>query len=225
MEILSAIQSNPASAAAAAATAEAESSAASIASDFDTFLQLLTAQMRNQDPLNPTDSTEFTAQLATFSGVEQQVRTNDLLREMQASFTAMNMGQLSGWIGMEARAEMSVNFTGAPTTLQITPHTLADRMELIVRNQNGDVVASTPAVLSDDPFTWDGLGNDGQPLPNGTYTLSAQSWRDEEILEDRAAFVFGVISEAQTLGGEVWVSMENGISVPAEAVQGLRRAP
>lgn len=204
--------------------AAAEQTASAITSDFDMFLQLLTTQMRNQDPLSPADSTEYTAQLATFSGVEQQVQTNDLLRELQGALTSMNMGQLSGWIGMEARAEMPVNFTGQTTSVQIAPSPLADRVELIVRDQSGNVVANTPAVLSDDPFEWTGMDNSGQPLPNGTYTLSAQSWRDEEILEERYAFVFAEITEAQTLNGEIWVTMENGISVPSETVQGLRRA-
>lgn len=219
MEILSALPTNPATAA-----AESNTSLASITSDFDMFLTLMTTQMQNQDPLNPADSTEYTAQLATFSGVEQQVQTNDLLRELQTAFTAMNMGQLSGWIGMEARAEMPVNFSGAPTTVQITPHTLADRMELVVRNQAGEVVATTPAVLSDDTFEWNGLGDDGFSLPDGTYTLSAKSWRDEAVLEERAAFVYAEITEAQTLANEVVLTMENGVTVPADAVQALRRA-
>ncbi|MBF9042630.1 hypothetical protein HKCCE4037_04790 [Rhodobacterales bacterium HKCCE4037] len=219
MEILSSqLQATSARNAAVADTASA------ITSDFDMFLQLLTTQMRNQDPLNPADSTEYTAQLATFSGVEQQVQTNDLLRELQGAFTAMNMGQLSGWIGMEARAEMPVNFTGQTTTMQIAPSPLADRVELIVRDQNGNVVANTPAVLGDEPFEWAGLDNNGNPLPPGTYTLSSQSWRGEEVLEERYAFVFGEITEAQTLNGEVWVTMENGVSIPSDSVQGLRRA-
>lgn len=221
MDILSATQPNVN----VAAQSALEGTAATITSDFDMFLQLLTTQMRNQDPLNPADSTEYTAQLATFSGVEQQVQTNDLLRDLQASFTSMNMGQLSGWIGMDARAEMPVNFTGQTTTFQISPASVADRVELIVRNLNGEVVANTPIPLSADPMEWDGLDNNGQPLPSGTYTLSAESWRGEEVLEERAAFVFGEITEAQILSGEVWITMENGVSIPADAVQGLRRIP
>lgn len=221
MDILSATQPNTVT---VPSTAQAPDAATTITSDFDMFLQLLTTQMRNQDPLNPADSTEYTAQLATFSGVEQQVQTNDLLRELQTSFTAMNMGQLSGWIGMEARAEMPVNFTGQTTTIQAAPDALADRMELIVRDLNGTVVASTPIPLTEDPVEWDGLGDDGYPLPHGTYTLSAQSWRDENLLEERSTYVFAEISEAQTLQGEVWLTMENGVSVPADAVQALRRA-
>jgi flagellar basal-body rod modification protein FlgD len=222
MDILSALPNS--AAAAANASADTSDTASAITSDFDMFLQLLTTQMRNQDPLNPADSTEYTAQLATFSGVEQQVQTNDLLRELQGAFTAMNMGQLSGWIGMEARAEMPVNFTGQPTSVQISPSPLADRAELIVRDQNGNVVANTPAVLGSEPFEWTGLDNSGQPLPPGTYTLSAQSWRDQDMLEETNAFVFDEITEAQTLNGEVWVTMENGVSIPSEAVQGLRRS-
>lgn len=221
MEILSALPTNPATN--AAATAQENASVAGITTDFDMFLRLLTTQMQNQDPLNPADSTEYTAQLATFSAVEQQVETNDLLRELQTSFASMNMGQLSGWIGMEARAEMPVNFTGQATTVQLAPHTLADRVELVVRNRAGEVVASTPAVLGDEPFSWDGMGDGGTPLPHDTYRLSAQSWRGENVLEERAAFVFGEISEAQTLSGEVYVTMENGVTVPADTVQGLRR--
>lgn len=221
MDILPAIQT----ASTTATQAQSTSSLSGITSDFDMFLRLLTTQMQNQDPLNPADSTEYTAQLATFSGVEQQVETNTLLRDLQTSFAAMNMGQLSGWIGMEARADMPVNFSGQATTVQIAPHTLADRVELIVRNTAGEVVAATPAVLDDAPFTWNGTGTDGIPLPHGTYTLSAQSWRGEDVLEERAAFVFGEISEAQTLSGEVYVTMENGVTVPADAVQALRRAP
>ena len=53
-----------------------------IGSDFDTFLKLLTTQMKNQDPLNPIDSTDYATQLATFSGVEQQTRTNQLLESL-----------------------------------------------------------------------------------------------------------------------------------------------
>jgi flagellar basal-body rod modification protein FlgD len=88
--------------------------ASMITADFQTFLRLLTTQMQNQDPLNPMESTEFASQLAQFSGVEQQVRTNDLLTGLQAGLATQGMGQLGGWIGLEARAEMPVNFEGQP---------------------------------------------------------------------------------------------------------------
>ncbi|MFV2001871.1 MAG: flagellar hook capping FlgD N-terminal domain-containing protein, partial [Paracoccaceae bacterium] len=55
---------------------------ANVNSDFETFLKLLTTQLKNQDPLKPVDSSDFAVQLATFSSVEQQVKTNDLLTSL-----------------------------------------------------------------------------------------------------------------------------------------------
>ena len=100
-------------------TANASGSRA-INSDFDTFLKMLTAQMRNQDPLNPVESADFAVQLATFSSVEQQVQTNELLSDLGAQMTTLGMGQLSGWIGLEAEARAPARFTGDPVSLGAT---------------------------------------------------------------------------------------------------------
>ncbi|MDJ0822736.1 MAG: flagellar hook capping FlgD N-terminal domain-containing protein, partial [Paracoccaceae bacterium] len=77
-------------------------SGTTLSSDFETFLKMLTAQMQNQDPLNPVDSTDYATQLATFSSVEQQVLTNDLLRDLGASMGGNLMSELGNWVGMEA---------------------------------------------------------------------------------------------------------------------------
>ena len=76
--------------------AEAE---ATITADFESFLQLLTAQMRNQDPLSPIDSTQFVEQLASFSAVEQQVQTNSLLEGLVGSLTESDLSDASQWVG------------------------------------------------------------------------------------------------------------------------------
>ena len=75
-----------------------------ISADFDTFLKMLTTQMQNQDPLNPIDSADYAVQLATFSGVEQQMKTNQLLDDLASQFGVMGMSQLAAWVGQEARA-------------------------------------------------------------------------------------------------------------------------
>ncbi len=58
--------------------------------DFQTFLKLLTAQMRNQDPLEPLDATQFVAQLASFSSVEQQIETNAKLDIMNEKLSRLD---------------------------------------------------------------------------------------------------------------------------------------
>ena len=59
--------------------------------DFTMFLKLLTTQLKNQDPLNPTDSSQFAVQLATFSGVEQQTKTNTLLSSIESQLGQSSM--------------------------------------------------------------------------------------------------------------------------------------
>ena len=89
-------------------TAEAVNSraGAALVSDFETFLQMLTAQARYQDPLEPLDSSQYASQLAQFSMVEQQVLTNDTLVQLTGQTGAANLAALAGWVGMEARAVM-----------------------------------------------------------------------------------------------------------------------
>ena len=195
-----------------------------ITADFETFLRLLTTQMQNQDPLNPMESTEFASQLAQFSGVEQQVRTNDLLVGLQDGFATLGMGALGGWIGMEARAEMPVNFQGQTVTLAGAPHAMADRMALIVRNEQGVVVQEIPMPLRVEGFTWDGHDLSGDQVPDGIYNFSIQNWSGQDMIEERAAMVYSTIQEAQLIGSDVWLTMDGGLSIPAQSVLGLRRS-
>ncbi|MCU4651591.1 flagellar hook assembly protein FlgD [Roseibacterium sp. SDUM158016] len=194
-----------------------------LTADFQTFLQLLTTQLKNQDPLNPMESTEYATQLATFSGVEQQVRTNELLETLSNGFGTLGMGQLGSWIGMEAMAEMPVSFSGTPVTLQATPADRADRMELVARDAAGTVVQRMPVPLSDAPFGWTGVDLQGRMLPPGTYAVSVENWSGEDLVDTRPASVRASIEEARLIEGRVFLTMEGGVTIPADAVQGLRQ--
>ncbi len=108
-----------------------------IGSDFNTFLRMLTVQMQNQDPLNPIESTDYAVQLATFSGVEQQVRANQILSQLSGQFNLLGMTQLAGWVGQEARAAGPVYYDGQPITLSPNPATTADSAVLVVTDAQG----------------------------------------------------------------------------------------
>ncbi len=88
------INQSTASSIAQATTGSTEANAV-LSSDFETFLQMLTAQARYQDPLEPIDSSEYAAQLAQFSMVEQQVQSNELLQALSAQMSASAIGQLN----------------------------------------------------------------------------------------------------------------------------------
>ncbi|MCR9068190.1 MAG: flagellar hook assembly protein FlgD [Rhodobacteraceae bacterium] len=208
----------------AASAPQGASASAALTADFDTFLRLLTAQMQNQDPLNPTDSTEFTAQLASFSAVEQQIRTNDLLTQMNAGLTRMSAADLGGWLGRDARAPMPVVFEGAPVSLAAPPHPLADRAELVVRNGAGAVVQTVPIPIGGAAIVdWTGMDPTGQAvLPDGIYDITVQSWSGETLIEDRTVSSYATVQEASLVDGEIWLTLQNGLSLRADDVDGLR---
>ncbi|MEZ5796997.1 MAG: flagellar hook capping FlgD N-terminal domain-containing protein [Paracoccaceae bacterium] len=196
-----------------------------ISSDFNTFLRMLTAQMQNQDPLNPIESTDYAVQLATFSGVEQQVRTNQLLDAMATQFSLMGMTQLAGWVGQEARAAALVWYSGTPVTLSPNPVATADRVVLVVKDTQGNTVSREALPVSAEPYEWLGGDATGDPLPEGEYSLSLESWRDDELLTTDPVEYYGRVVEARGGAGGVRLVLAGGIEVAATEITALRVPP
>jgi len=193
-----------------------------LSSDFQTFLTMLTAQMRNQDPLNPIDSTDFATQLATFSSVEQQVRTNDLLTALGAQMGAMGVSQLSAWVGMTARAAMPAVMGDGPVTITTEGHASADSAELVVRDAAGNEVQRLPVDPGRQEMEWAGVGPHGDPLPPGSYWLSVESFAQGERIATGPAYVHARIVEARNENGVPLLVMDSGQVVDAANVVGLR---
>ena len=193
-----------------------------INSDFDTFLKMLTTQLQNQDPMDPIDNSEYAVQLATFSGVEQQVRTNDLLQGLGGQLGVMGMSELAGWVGEQARADMPVWFEGAPVSLSAKPDSLADRAELVVTDASGSIVARAPVALGTTTFTWAGTGTDGLALPQGRYTLALESYAANARIATTPVESYARIVEARGGSGTTTLLFPGGIEVPAEKVTALR---
>ncbi len=206
----------------AIASAQANESRSLVTSDFETFLRMMTAQIQNQDPLNPMDSTEFATQLATFSGVEQQVRTNDLLVGLRESMALTSMSQMGDWIGMDARAEMPMYFDGEPLSIYATGNNLADRMELIITDELGNTIQRVHLPASDTPIEWAGVTTDGEPLPTGVYGFHVEYFADDTPIETRPAMGYAPIEEAQVINGEVWLSFPGGVQIRSSLVEALR---
>lgn len=221
MELSPALSSAVTSAGATKMSEPAEPNAI-LSSDFETFLQMLTAQARYQDPLEPLDSSEYAAQLAQFSMVEQQVMSNDLLTELTAKLGVGNMGELVGAIGMEARTTAPVQFNGAPITVAPNPAALADEVYLLAYDSTGNEVRRMSIPVSADPIEWDGLDASGTPVPHGTYSFGVESRANGEILLLEAADAYGKVTEARFEGGQSVLILEGGSLVLSEDVTGLR---
>ncbi len=200
--------------------ARAGQSPAMISSDFETFLRMLTTQMQNQDPLNPLDSTDFAVQLATFSGVEQQVRTNQLLEGLTRQMNLTGMTQLAGWVGMEARVAAPVQFDGTPVTLYPEPASTAEEAVLVVRDASGKVVERVPVPLSGQPVAWPRQSG-AAPAP-GRYSFSLESLAHGDLIDTRDVEHYAQIAEARIRNGETVLLLQGGSEVPASSVKALR---
>jgi flagellar basal-body rod modification protein FlgD len=207
---------------AARVAAQAESARGVISSDFDTFLKMLTAQIQNQDPLNPTPSDQFAVQLATFSGVEQQVRTNELLAGLTAQMGAGGLAQIAGWVGMEARAAAPAWFDGTSLTLFPTPASGADRVELVIRNQAGREVSRLSLPPSLEPFVWGGIGPNGTGFLPGNYSFELISFSQGVPTDSSTPEVYGRVREIRIEAGQPMLLFESGALVAAAEVSALR---
>lgn len=194
----------------------------SISSDFDTFLKMLTTQMENQDPLNPVDSADYAVQLATFSGVEQQTKTNQLLEGLIGQFGISGMSQLAGWVGKEARSPAPVFFDGAPVDITYAPNIQSDKTVLLVKNAAGEVVARETVPVSSAPYQWFGADATGDPLADGIYVLSLESYQGDVLLDTSAVQSYSQIVEARNGPSGATLVIEGGIEITAEMITALR---
>lgn len=205
----------------AATSANQASETSKVSSDFETFLKMLTAQLKNQDPLEPLKSEDFAVQLATFSGVEQQVKTNDLLESLGGQMSVMGMSQLASWVGMESRAPVAGYFDGNPVSLSPNPVSYADGAVLVVTNANGTEIERRPIAATDDTIEWTGeLG--ASTAPHGLYNFSLESYSGEELIATSQVEVYARIVEARADGGQTILVTAGGVEIPAGSVSALR---
>lgn len=207
----------------ATAAAVSQSKSTEIASDYQTFLNMLTVQLENQDPLSPVDSDDFAVQLATFSQVEQQTLTNDLIREQNQYMLSAGLGDMVGWVGKEARTLAPAQFDGT-TAIELAPlpFAVADKAVLIVRDQWGSIVQEADIPVSTDPYFWDGVDENGQSLPTGKYSFELASYEGDELLGQDPVEVYSKIQEVQLENNRNVLLLEGGIRVTADSVTAFR---
>ena len=161
-----------------AQTANTQIAGGGLAKNFDTFLTLLTEQLKNQDPLSPLDSTQFVSQLVQFSGVEQQIAQNRNLESLLNQNAASAATSAVGFIGKQADilgAGATLNNGAATWSYASDPGAAA--VTILVKDANGKIVykADGQTGPGDHSFVWDGKDNAGTQLPDGRYDLEVSA--------------------------------------------------
>lgn len=215
---VSATTASPSSNAAAAATAKGNND-----KNYETFLKMMTTQIKNQDPLNPMNADQLAVQLATFSQVEQQTKTNDLLGQMISQNSLGQMGQMVGWVGKDARLAAPAYFDGAsPVTISPNPAAYADTAVLVVRDQTGTEVSRTELPVGTADYSWQGLDSTGNPLPRGLYSLSMESYQGDKLIGTSDVEHYARITEIRSTANGVSAMFPGGVEALTSIITAIR---
>ena len=201
---------------------ESNENRAVLTSDFEVFLQMLTAQARYQDPLEPVDSSEYASQLAQFSMVEQQVLTNDLVENLMTALTTSETGNMAQWIGMEVLTSSSAKFQGNPLTVIPNPPSDAESVNLVAYDSSGAEIQRYSIGTGTDPVSWNGILANGTLAPSGAYSFKTEAVANGRVYRTDDAHSYTRVVESRMEGGQLRVVLDTGDFVSADDVVGLR---
>jgi flagellar basal-body rod modification protein FlgD len=212
-------------AAATAATAGSSSTTrTTMAQNFDAFLLLLTTQLKNQSPLDPLDTNQFTQQLVQFASVEQQLKSNDTLNSLLTSVRASANSTAGSFVGMEVTADGASSRLANGKATWVLNAARNAQAEILITDKNGNIVAAQTKALSAGAqnYEWDGRTMTGTRAPDGDYTMTVTA-RDAT---GQGVSVKSEISGKVTsvdLSGDVPVLMIGSFRVPLPNVRSLSR--
>ena len=191
--------------AAATSGAAANSDAmAQLSGNFNTFLTLLTSQLKNQDPTSPMDSSTFTQQLVMYSQVEQQIGTNTNLKTLIGQGTTQLGAYATSYLGKAVsvtNGNASLSSGSAAWTYSLA--TTASSNTLTVTDANDKVVYSGNGATAsgNHQFNWDGKDNNGNQLADGTYKLTVSAKASDGSAVTAQVASAGVVSEIDMTSG------------------------
>lgn len=188
--------------------------------DFESFLTLLTAQLRNQDPLSPLDSTEFVAQLASFSTVEQLVGTNERLDVLTDQSFSGNVAVFANWIGQDVvPVDGGFRATGDPVPFKVPLVAGSDRIDATIRDLEGRPVAEFQVSPDQDGrAVWDGLNAAGSVVSPTDLVMTLTYTTGGSLTAERAAEVPRLVTGVRGTAGGVVLDLADGGSLNPDAV-------
>lgn len=208
---------------------QSETDAASLAQDFDTFLLLLTTQLKNQDPTEPLDTNEFTNQIVAFTGVEQSIKTNENLEELISLENSNALSSAVSYVGqfVDATGNAGVLNTDGFANFAYELDVPANAVNVIITDGGGRAVfqGQGPIDAGKQRVVWDGVNSfTGQQEPPGTYYLNITPTNSSgETMEGQfRTFTTGPVTGAEIIDGNVILNVA-GTNVPIGDIVSLRQ--
>ena len=194
-----------------------------IAGNFQSFLQLLTTQLQNQNPLSPLDTNQFTQQLVEFAGVQQQINTNDSLATLVSLQQTAQSTQALGFVGKTAVVKgntAALSNSEATWELNIPSNS---NVSISIASSNGQTVYTNNFAVNagnNQVFNWNGLGSDGTQMPDGNYTLTATAKDSSGNTVAVTTQVAGVVSSVDLTQSPPLLSI-GGQTFTVNQIQGI----
>jgi flagellar basal-body rod modification protein FlgD len=190
------------------AKAASEKARTQLSGDFDTFLLMLTTQLKNQDPADPMDSEEFTAQLVQFAGVEQAIATNENLEKLISFNSHSEVSNAATYIGkyVEAKGDSARLQNGVASFSYDLPQQ-AFEVEIVIKDDAGRIVykGAGPRDAGQNDVLWDGTTNvdgSGDMMPNGTYHIAVVAKDEQQKTIEATTYTTGFISAVDIEDGQ-----------------------
>jgi flagellar basal-body rod modification protein FlgD len=202
-----------------------QTSSARMADNFDQFLSLLTTQLKNQSPLDPLDTNQFTQQLVQFAGVEQQLRTNETLQSLVNANKVGNATAALGFVG----AKVTVERNGSPMQdgkvkwLLNAPR--AGQTSITIKDADGNIVhTSTQTVRAgEQEFVWDGKLQSGAQAADGEYTITVSGRDAAQQAMDVKALMLATVDSVDVTETTPMLTV-GSFTTPLTDVKSIRRS-
>ncbi|OEJ68274.1 flagellar hook assembly protein FlgD [Magnetovibrio blakemorei] len=189
---------------------QAGQSKAKLQEDLNQFLNLLVAQLQNQDPLDPLDANEFTSQLVQFASVEQQIQQNSNLEKMLTVQQNSQVASMVNYLGtvIEAKGQ-EFNMMNNQAMFTYTLDQNVRENTITISDASGKTMFTAEGSLDQGTHTvgWDGLKNDGTQAPDGAYKVTVSAKDGEGNLVDVQHTVFGLVTGTTIKDGNVKLNM------------------
>lgn len=190
--------------------------------NYEAFLQLLTAQLKSQSPLEPLDANQFTQQLVQFSTVEQAIRSNDRLDQLINLQVSNQATALIGLIGAKITAEGSTTTLSGGKAAWNYNAGAAGTATVTIRNADGSLVYSEKIDVAkgDGTFEWNGKTSDGKTAPDGSYSITIDAKDGDGNQIDVSTVISGTV-DGIDFTGTVPALKIGKISVPVTALRSV----
>ena len=188
----------------------------------DDFLKLMIAQLKSQDPLNPMDSTGFTAQLAQFSSLEQLTNINTQLTNMTGSQSSLQNTMSTDLIGKHVKANGNAVTLNGQADLYYSLAANASKVTVTVSDANGAIVKQqdvTGQNAGEQDFVWDGKDNNGAMLPSGRYTFTVAAVDGAGNALNASTLVHGTVTSVSFAGNTTYLTIDGTSKVQLGDVQ------